>query len=303
MAIPDYQTCMLPFLSYLADGGEHSLRETEEALAEQLGLTSAERAELLPSGQQGVFKNRIGWARTYLKKAGLIEAPKRAVFKITARGQQVLASKPLRIDSKYLEQWPEFIDFRDFSKDRAEPSKATEPTQSTSTPEEAIEEAYQGLREQLAQELLAKILSCSPSFFEQLVVELLVKMGYGGSRKDAGERIGQTGDGGIDGIIKEDRLGLDTIFIQAKRWQGSVGRPEIQKFVGALQGQRARKGVFITTSYYTVDAIDYASRIDTKVVLIDGKQLAALMMDFDVGVAASAAYVVKRIDSDYFEDV
>lgn len=303
MAIPDYQTCMLPFLSHLADGSEHSLRETEEALAKQFGLTPAERAELLPSGQQGVFKNRIGWARTYLKKAGLIEAPKRAVFKITVRGQEVLTSKPVRIDSKYLEQWPEFIEFRDFSKDSAEPSKVAEPTQSSSTPEEAIEEAYQGLREQLAQELLAKILSCSPSFFEQLVVELLVKMGYGGSRKDAGERIGQTGDGGIDGIIKEDRLGLDTILIQAKRWQGSVGRPEIQKFVGALQGQRARKGVFITTSYYTVDAIDYASRIDTKVVLIDGKQLAALMMDFDVGVAASAAYVVKRIDSDYFEDM
>ncbi|WP_045840335.1 restriction endonuclease [Comamonas thiooxydans] len=303
MAIPDYQSCMLPFLSYLADGSEHSLRETEEALAEQFGLTPAERAELLPSGQQGVFKNRIGWARTYLKKAGLIEAPKRAVFRITARGQEVLASKPLRIDSKYLEQWPEFIEFRDISKAGAASSKVAEPAQSPSTPEESIEEAYQGLKEQLAQELLTKILSCSPSFFEQLVVELLVKMGYGGSRKDAGERIGQTGDGGIDGIIKEDRLGLDTIFIQAKRWQGSVGRPEIQKFVGALQGQRARKGVFITTSYYTVDAIDYASRIDTKVVLIDGKQLAALMIDFDVGVAASAAYVVKRIDSDYFEDM
>ncbi|QKV52236.1 restriction endonuclease [Comamonas antarctica] len=303
MAIPDYQTCMLPFLSHLTDGNEHSLRETEEALAEKFGLTPAERAELLPSGQQGIFKNRIGWARTYLKKAGLIEAPKRAIFKITARGQDVLSSKPTRIDSKYLEQWPEFIEFRDFSKDGAASSKLPQPAQTFSTPEEAIEQAYQGLREQLAQELLAKILSCSPIFFEQLVVELLVKMGYGGSRKDAGERIGQTGDGGIDGIIKEDRLGLDAIFIQAKRWQGSVGRPEIQKFVGALQGQRARKGVFITTSFYTVDATDYASRIDTKVVLIDGKQLAALMMDFDVGVAASAAYVVKRIDSDYFEDM
>ena len=173
---------------------------------------------------------------------------------------------------------------------------------SKTTPEEAIELAHQGLREQLAQELLARILSCSPTFFEQLVVELLVKMGYGGSRRDAGERIGQTGDGGIDGIIKEDRLGLDTIFIQAKRWQGTVGRPEIQKFVGALQGQRARKGVFITTSSYTAEATDYASRIDTKVVLIEGKQLAGLMIDFDVGVAAAASYVVKRIDSDYFEE-
>jgi restriction system protein len=302
MAIPDYQTCMLPFLRHLSDGKEHSLRDAEEALAEHFKLTPAERAELLPSGQQGIFKNRIGWARTYLKKAALIEAPRRAVFKITERGMQTLASNPSRIDAKYLEQWPEFIEFRDISKPSVEQAQPIELPLTTTTPEEAIELAYQGLREQLAQELLSRILSCSPTFFEQLVVELLVKMGYGGSRRDAGERIGQTGDGGIDGIIKEDRLGLDTIFIQAKRWQGSVGRPEVQKFVGALQGQRARKGVFITTSVYTSEAVDYASRIDTKVVLIDGKQLSALMIDFDVGVSPSASYVVKRIDSDYFEE-
>lgn len=293
---------MLPFLQHLGDSNEHSLRDTEEALSEYFKLTPSERAELLPSGQQGIFRNRIGWARTYLKKAGLIEAPKRAVFKITERGLKTLASNPARIDAKFLEQWPEFIEFRDISKNSTELTQPTELPLTTTTPEEAIELAYQGLREQLAQELLARILSCSPTFFEQLVVELLVKMGYGGSRRDAGERIGQTGDGGIDGIIKEDRLGLDTIFIQAKRWQGSVGRPEIQKFVGALQGQRARKGVFITTSFYTTDAIDYASRIDTKVVLIDGKQLSALMIDFDVGVSSAASYVVKRIDSDYFEE-
>jgi restriction system protein len=231
-----------------------------------------------------------------------LQSPKRGIFKITERGQQVLASNPSRIDAKYLEQWPEFIEFRDASKPTSESPQSEELALAKTTPEESIEIAYQGLREQLAQELLTRILSCSPTFFEQLVVELLVKMGYGGSRRDAGERIGQTGDGGIDGIIKEDRLGLDTIFIQGKRWQGSVGRPEIQKFVGALQGQRARKGVFITTSTYTNEAIDYASRIDTKVVLIDGKQLASLMTDFDVGVAVSASYVVKRIDSDYFEE-
>lgn len=293
---------MLPFLAFLKDGNEHSLREAEEALAIEFNLSPAERAELLPSGQQGIFKNRIGWARTYLKKAGLLESPKRAVFKITERGQQALATNPTRMDAKYLEQWPEFIEFRDISKPiTGSPPQPGLPL-ATTTPEEAIELAYQGLREQLAQELLGRILSCSPTFFEQLVVELLVKMGYGGSRRDAGERVGQSGDGGIDGIIKEDRLGLDTIFIQAKRWQESVGRPEIQKFVGALQGQRARKGVFITTSSYTADAIEYASRIDTKVVLIDGEQLAGLMMDFDVGVSASASYVVKRVDSDYFEE-
>ena len=302
MAIPDYQTCMLPFLQYLGDGQEHSLREAEEALAEHFKLSPSERAELLPSGQQGIFKNRIGWARTYLKKAALIEAPRRAVFKITDRGLQTLASRPDRIDARFLEQWPEFIEFRDASRPLSETSPPVELLPTKTTPEEAIELAYQGLREQLGQELLARILLCSPTFFEQLVVELLVKMGYGGSRRDAGERIGQTGDGGIDGIIKEDRLGLDTIFIQAKRWQGSVGRPEIQKFVGALQGQRAKKGVFITTSSYTAEAIDYTSRIDTKVVLIDGRQLSALMMDFDVGVSVSASYVVKRIDSDYFEE-
>ena len=304
MAIPDYQTCMLPFLRFLSDGAEHTLLAAEDSLADHFKLTPAERAELLPSGQQGVFKNRIGWARTYLKKAALLESPKRGVFKITDRGLKTLASKPSRIDVKYLEQFPEFIEFRDASKpaNGAGAVAVTELPQSKTTPEEAIEVAHQGLREQLAAELLTRILSCSPTFFEQLVVELLVKMGYGGSRRDAGERIGQTGDGGIDGIIKEDRLGLDTIFIQAKRWQGSVGRPEIQKFVGALQGQRAKKGVFITTSTYTADAADYATRIDTKVVLIDGKQLAGLMIDFDVGVAPAATYVVKRVDSDYFEE-
>ena len=302
MAIPDYQQCMLPFLRLLGDGQESSLRNAEDALALTFNLTPAEQAAVLPSGQQGIFKNRIGWARTYLKKAGLIESPKRGVFRITPRGQQTLATNPIRIDAKFLEQWPEFIEFRDASKTNVYPTPGGEVALATTTPEEAIEQASQGLREQLAQELVSRILSCTPTFFEQLVVELLVKMGYGGSRRDAGERIGQSGDGGIDGIIKEDRLGLDTIFIQAKRWQGTVGRPEIQKFVGALQGQRARKGVFITTSAYSAEAVDYASRIDTKVVLIDGRQLAGLMIDFDVGVSVSASYIVKRVDSDYFEE-
>ena len=302
MAIPDYQTCMLPLLRLLGDGQEHSLRDAEEALAANFKLTETERAELLPSGQQGIFKNRIGWARTYLKKAGLLEAPKRGVFKITDRGSRTLASNPGRIDGKYLEQFKEFTEFREASRTAAGNADLPEALSPTATPEEVIEIAHQGLREQLGQELLARILGCSPTFFEQLVVELLVKMGYGGSRRDAGERIGQTGDGGIDGIIKEDRLGLDTIFIQAKRWQGTVGRPEIQKFVGALQGQRARKGVFITTSNYTAEAVDYVARIDTKVVLIDGKQLASLMIDFDVGVSVAASYIVKRVDSDYFEE-
>ena len=278
------------------------MRDTEEALAQHFNLDPSERAELLPSGQQGIFKNRLGWACTYMKKAGLLTAPKRGTFKITDRGLQALAANPPRIDNRYLEQFPEFMDFREASRPSNVPAELPETMPSRATPEETIELAHQGLRAQLGQELLTRILACSPSFFEQLVVELLVKMGYGGSRRDAGERIGQTGDGGIDGIIKEDRLGLDTIFIQAKRLQGTVGRPEIQKFVGALQGQRARKGVFITTSSYTADARDYVSRIDTKVVLIDGQQLSGLMIDFDVGVSVAASYLVKRVDSDYFEE-
>ena len=302
MAIPDYQTCMLPFLQFLEDDAEHTIGETEDALAIHFKVAATEQAELLPSGQQRIFRNRIGWARTYLKKAALIESPKRGTFKLTERGRNVLRSKPNRVDAKFLEQFPEFIEFRDISKPAGDATLVIDTTPTQATPEELIEKAYQGLRGQLAQELLNRILTCSPTFFEQLVVELLVKMGYGGSRRDAGERVGQSGDGGIDGIIKEDRLGLDTIFLQAKRWQGSVGRPEIQKFVGALQGQRARKGVFITTSSYTSEATDYVSRIDIKVVLIDGARLAELMMDFDVGVTNAATYVVKRIDSDYFDD-
>jgi len=303
MPIPDYQTCMLPLLLFAGDGADHSLREAVETLAAEFKLAPEERAELLPSGQQAIFNNRVGWARSYLKKAGLLEYPRRATFQITDRGRQVLAENPTRIDVKFLQRFPEFIEFRESARNSSAeelPGSATYATDKT--PEEVLELAHQNIRQSLAQELLTRILACSPTFFERLVVELLVKMGYGGSRRDAGERIGQSGDDGIDGIIKEDRLGLDTIYIQAKRWQGSVGRPEIQKFVGALQGQRARKGVFITTSAFTSDAIEYASRIDTKVVLIDGQQLAILMIDFDVAVSVAASYMVKRIDSDYFEE-
>lgn len=303
MPIPDYQTLMLPLLRFAADGNDHTTREAVEALATEFQLTPAERNELLASGQQAIFNNRVGWANSYLKKARLFESPRRGALRITDRGKQILGDNPTRIDIKYLERFPEFIEFRDASRNNRETTITESVAVATEqTPEEALELAHQSLRLSLAQDILSRILSCSPTFFERLVVELLVKMGYGGSRRDAGERIGQSGDGGIDGIIKEDRLGLDTIYIQAKRWQGSVGRPEIQKFVGALQGQRAKKGVFITTSSYTAEAIDYASRIDTKVVLIDGQLLANLMMDFDVGVSVSASYIVKRIDSDYFEE-
>ena len=303
MPIPDYQSLMLPLLRFVSDGNDHTTREAVEILASEFQLSPAERTELLASGQQAIFNNRVAWANSYLKKAGLLESPRRGALRITSRGKQILDEDPPKIDVRFLERFPEFIEFRDVPRNNRG-AETTEPAVAATeqTPEEALELAHQSLRLSLAQDILSRILSCSPTFFERLVVELLVKMGYGGSRRDAGERIGQSGDGGIDGIIKEDLLGLDAIFIQAKRWQGSVGRPEIQKFVGALQGQRAKKGVFITSSSYTAEAIEYASRIDTKVVLIDGQLLANLMMDFDVGVSVSASYSVKRIDSDYFEE-
>lgn len=303
MAIPDYQSCMLPMLAILGDRAEHRLRDVEEELAKEFQLSEAERAELLPSGRQPVFRNRIGWARTYLKKAGLIESSKRGLHAITQRGIDCLNERPARIDVRYLSRFPEFMAFKVASRS-SDPARedTASAVNADATPEEQMEAAHQGLQRQLAEELLQRIAGCSPAFFEQLVVQLLVAMGYGGSLNDAGQRIGRSGDGGIDGIIKEDRLGLDVIYLQAKRWQGTVGRPEIQKFVGALQGQRARKGVFITTSSYTSEARDYAERIDTKLVLIDGETLANLMIDFNVGVAAAATFVVKKIDSDYFEE-
>jgi len=302
MPIPDYQTCMLPLLTTASDGAEHTIREIVERLAGEFQLTQEEQTELLPSGQQAIFANRVAWSRLYLKKAGLIESPRRGSLKITQRGLIVLNDAPVAIDNKFLNQYQEFKEFRESSKVVRDETTESVADDERKTPEETLEQVHQRIKNELAQELLLRILNCSPAFFEYLVVELLVKMGYGGSRKDAGERVGQSGDGGIDGIIKEDHLGLDAIYIQAKRWQGTVGRPEIQKFVGALSGQRARKGVFITTSRFTADAAEYVSMIETKVVLIDGEKLATLMIDFDVGVSTQATYVIKKIDSDYFEE-
>jgi restriction system protein len=300
--IPDYQTIMLPLLQFAADGEEHSLAETVDALAKGFKLSSAELTELLPSGQQEVFKNRVGWSRMYLKKAGLLETPRRGLIVITEAGRATLAENPGRIDVHFLERFPAFIEFRTLRKSKGNGEVFPIDGDDRETPEEVLEHAYQSIRQALAQELLNRITGATPAFFERLVVDLLVRMGYGGSRKDAGERIGQSGDGGIDGIIKEDRLGLDTIYIQAKRWQGPVGRPEIQKFVGALQGKRAHKGVFITASSFTADAREYAGQIGTTVVLLDGPQLANYMIDFDLGLATFATYSVKRIDSDFFEE-
>jgi len=302
MAIPDYQACMLPLLRHVADGAEHQLKEVVTTLAAEFKLTSDEINEFLPSGQQPVFINRIGWARTYLKKAGLLIAPRRGYFSISPRGLEVLRENPPSINVKYLERFPEFLDFKTSKKNLSEesPSPSQAETPLGQTPHEALETAYERLRSELAGEILLALKGADPTLFENIVVELLVKMGYGGSRKDAGRAIGRSGDEGIDGIIKEDHLGLDNVYIQAKRWEGTVGRPEIQKFAGALQGQRARKGIFITTSDYSKEAYDYVSRIESKIVLMDGKTLSYLMIDFGVGVASVSTYEVKKIDLDYF---
>ena len=301
MAIPDYQSIMLPLLQFAADQQEHALRETIDALAEQFNLTAEERKELLPSGRQATFNNRVGWARTYLKKAELLTSTRRGYYRISERGLTVLAEKPDAITAKFLKKFPEFQDFQSETK-KASPATEPDDDEDKATPQETLEQAVQELTNSLADDLLQTIKECSPAFFETLVVDLLVTMGYGGTRKDAGQTIGKSGDGGIDGIIKEDRLGLDVIYIQAKRWENPVGRPEIQKFAGALQGVRARKGVFITTSGFTSEAKDYVSRIDSKIILIDGRQLAAFMIEHNVGVSPVETYVVKRTDMDYFVD-
>jgi restriction system protein len=301
MSIPDYQSIMLPLLKLLADEQEHSLHDSIENLAQFFKLSAEERKELLPSGQQPVFDNRVGWARTYMKKAGLIETTRRGFFKITNRGLEALKQNPAEINVKFLEQYREFIEFREIRREKERVTTEIESTEKQS-PEDLMVYGYQKIRQELSDELLTHIKSCSPEFFERLVVELIVKMGYGGSRKDAGKAIGKTGDEGIDGIIKEDKLGLDIIYIQAKRWENPVSRPEIQKFAGALQGHRAKKGIFITTSGFSKEALGFVSKIDSKIVLIDGEHLTQLMIDHDIGVSKIASYDIKTIDTDYFLD-
>ena len=303
MPIPDYQTLMLPLLKIAGDGKVHTKRDALSVLAEQFTLTEDERKELLPSGNQAVFDNRVGWARTYLKKAVLIEYVQRGQFQITERGKSVLAKNPPRIDVPYLRQFPEFLEFQKKPSHTTTVQEQVEGLEAVETPEELVASGYLKLRQQVEYELLSRVKDCPPEFFERLVVKLLTTIGYGGSLADAGKALGKSGDGGVDGVIKEDKLGLDQIYIQAKRWDGTtVGRPEIQKFVGALHGKRARKGIFITTSTFSKDAQEYANSVETKVILIDGSRLVELMFEYGVGVSTVNNYVVKRIDSDFFED-
>jgi restriction system protein len=311
MAIPDFQSLMLPLLNSIADGEEHHIQHSFGALADRFGLTEEERSELLPSGKEPTLNNRVRWAAFHMEKAHLLCKPRRGYLKITSRGLSVLDRSLSKIDLRHLRQYPEYASFRGTQREHnaanspnigSTPGTPAERLLEKQTPEEAIEAAYQSVRSSLTGELLQQIKYCSPEFFERLVVDLLVAMGYGGTRAEAGRAVGRSGDEGIDGIINEDRLGLDKIYIQAKRWENTVGRPDVQQFAGALQGQKARKGVFITTAGFSKQAVDYARDIESSVVLIDGETLAGLMIDYGVGTTVESSYEIKRIDSDYFDE-
>lgn len=303
MPIPQFQTLMLPMLQLAADGKEHGHHELLSSLSAMFNLSEEEVNEVLPSGRQTRLDNRSRWAKIYLLKSGLLEYSRRGFVQITERGKVVLAQNPTKIDMTFLKQFPEYVEFKQKSRGENDTSTQEESfSEKEKTPEEIIEKGYFEIRKALSSDLLEQVLNISPSRFERLVIDLLVKMGYGGGFKDAGTHAGKSGDEGIDGTIREDKLGLDMIYIQAKRWKTGniVGRPEIQKFVGALAGQGAKKGIFITTSTFSKEARDYSPRNETKIVLIDGDELAQLMIDYKLGVSVISTYEIKRIDSDYF---
>lgn len=304
MAVPDFQSIMVPLLKAAADGQPHLISDLRERIAPCFHLTDSELAERLPNGTP-LFANRVAWAVTHLGKAGALDRVRRGVLAITDRGRDLIRNHPERITLRDLNQFPEYREFRkmpDPAAQKAEAGQAEVDVTGQKTPEEQLAESYQVLRQALAVDLLDAIRKASPAFFEKLVVDLLVSMGYGGSVEDAGRAVGGAGDDGIDGIIKEDKLGLDVVYIQAKRWTSTVGRPVVQSFAGSLEGHRARKGVLITTADFSQEARDYVQRIEKKIVLIDGRQLAQFMIDHDVGVTKERTYIVKRIDHDYFEE-
>lgn len=301
MPIPSYQDLYKDFLTSICDGGIYSMNQVRDLLSAKLSVSEEERTTLLPSGKQRIWNSRVGWSKTYLAKAGLVVQPQRGFVQISSRGLDVLAEQPTLIDDKYLCR---FDEFRDFVSPGGSGDYDLELTiKATSTgisPEEQLESSYLQVRQALQSELLDRIMTCSPEFFEQLVIDLLLKMGYGGSPSDAA-KVGRSGDGGIDGIIKEDKLGLNTLYLQAKRWANSVGRPEVQRFAGALHGQRAKKGILITTSTFTKEAESYANNIETKIVLIDGRKLTEFMFDYGLGCSSQSIFELKKIDSDYFD--
>lgn len=302
--IPTYEQIMLPFLTILKDGNEHSLNEVHDNLAKQFKLSDSERKELLPSGKQPIFRNRLGWAKAHLKKAGLLADPKRAHYKITKRGIKLLEENPEKVDSKLLTRYNDYLKFLSKPKPEEHLSKNKQSESkidfSEETPEESLEYAHQKLKNNVTTELLQTIKESSPEFFEKLVIDLLIKMGYGGSRKNAGEALGRTGDGGIDGSIREDKLGLDTIYVQAKKWGNSVPISAVRDFAGALLSRKSKKGIFITTSGFPKSAHEYVNSIEHRVRLINGEELTELMFEYNLGVSTVSTYEIKGIDSDYF---
>jgi restriction system protein len=307
MAVPDFQTLMRPLLEEYATGDERRIADVRAVLATRFGLTEEELAERLPSGLARTFDNRVGWAATYLYRVGLLVRPRRSVYTITTRGREVLAANPERVDLSVLSQFPEFAEFRKASgARRARGGTGVEPVEvavtETATPEERIDTAYRELRQELIAEVRDRISAIAPTAFEDLVLDVLHAMGYGDGTEHSRLRTGASGDAGIDGVIREDRLGLDVVYVQAKRWEATLGRPVVQGFVGALQGARASKGIIFTASTFSPDAEHYASSVSPRVVLVDGERLASLMIDHNVGVTDRETYAVKRVDSDYFGD-
>lgn len=303
MAIPDYQTIMLPLLQCISIQQEHAIKDVRLALMDKFTLSDEEKNEMLPSGKQRTFDNRVHWAKFYLMKAGLLDATRRGYIQITKEGDDALNQNLSEINNQYLAQFNKFNQFISNSQ-KSKKENVEQEDNALTTPEETLEAAFEDLRNELKAELLKTVLSCSASYFEHLVVDLLVSMGYGGTKREAGKVLGQSGDEGIDGTIKEDKLGLDIIYIQAKRWQieSTIGRPEIQKFAGALQGKRAKKGIFITTTSFSKEACNYVKQIDSKIILIDGDKLTDYLIDYNVGVETMSSYIVKKIDYDYFSE-
>jgi len=306
MSVPGYQDFMLPLIKIAADGKEKSISEAMDTLAFQMHISKTDQELMLPSGTQTQYYNRISWAITYLAKSLLLEKTGRGRFKITPRGAEVFSKSPARIDNNFLNQFPEYKQFKTKKAEKAWESRraADLPTLSADpgiTPEERLEAAYVELRDSLADDLQRRVRAGSPKFFEHLVIRLLVAMDYGGGQVDRAEVTGKSGDDGIDGIIREDRLGLDMVYVQAKKWDNSVGPGEIDKFVGSLMRKKASKGVFITSGTFTEGALRAAKEAAVKVRLIDGDELAELMIDYSVGVAAADSYVVKKVDTDFFE--
>lgn len=308
MAVPGYQDFMLPVLKYAADGKEHMGGEAAEGIADRLGISQEDRNLMAQGSGNVVYANRIAWAIIHLAKSMLLERTGRGRFRITERGQQVLARNPARIDDAFLSQFPEYQAFKSRRAKKAWETRRTgteaeEGGDPIITPDERLDAAYTELRETLADDLLERVRAGSPKFFEHLVVDLLVAMGYGGSRADAAQVVGKSGDEGIDGVIKEDRLGLDMVYVQAKKWDNSVGPGEIDRFVGSLMRKKAHKGVFITSGTFSSGALKAAQEASAKIVLIDGEQMAEFMIDHGVGVTDHKSYTVKKVDSDYFEEI